>query len=283
MNNNKNRNQPLASRVKEVKVPASVNPVKSNDLKLNESTGLKSDCFIISVTGPKGYSHTITVHRPIGSVPGAEEGDWVMSPSSEVEYLLAGSEDPDSEKRAIAVQKNLMKAAILEKPALGKLILSEEGTLAYDKGFSKDKTRAEVLSEARSTYKEHLAEARAAYRRTAMHKARSELKEGEVFSEEAFLKSLSAYKNELKENKWGYLDYVGDPYFGVEDFWKQFSTGMKTRAIAEKSALADVPLKYETVYPTGRSQIPLRTGFAGDLRGKTTEIAMNSFIRAMLK
>jgi len=107
---------------------------------LKGATNLK-DSFVICCVAPNEVQEQFTVHHPIG-LTDCQAGDWVMTKSSDLHYLLSRTEDPNQLK--VNTARNERKNLHL----VTKKILEKDEKGAYYYPSDRVKTRNEYLSEA---------------------------------------------------------------------------------------------------------------------------------------
>lgn len=143
----KGTNGPIRKE-KAVKVPLKVSAIKKNELPLtDESTKLLVDPVVIAITCGK-FSQELVLHRPIGAHKLRKE-DWVLTPISEVQTLLAAAEDPSRSKKEAA----RAKARVDHLISLKKYI-KEGDVLCYPKEIAGGKALAVVNQEAKALWEQ---------------------------------------------------------------------------------------------------------------------------------
>jgi len=99
------------------------------------------DAFVVLLAGTLGITQ-YTVHHPIGATPLADE-EWIVTPTSDIHFLLERIDDPQKREKAAAVQQQRLSSAV--KKGYLNLI---DGVVTYS---SSGRVRNDVLAQARDS------------------------------------------------------------------------------------------------------------------------------------
>nr|WNA22205.1 MAG: hypothetical protein [Plasmopara viticola lesion associated narnavirus 1] len=124
MSSESKKSAPIARgpAVKTVRKPTKVLPTAGLQAEFQADKRI-ADAFTVHVLGPTG-GRSLTFHHPIGCTD-LEDGEWVLTPSTEVPSLLSRAENPHAKRieglrakarNALAVKKGLAKQADLDGP-----------------------------------------------------------------------------------------------------------------------------------------------------------------------
>jgi hypothetical protein len=94
---------------KKKKGPLKVSAIKKMEIGLSDDSNRLTDPVVIAITCGD-YSQQLVLHRPVGSND-LQPSDWVLTPISEVEPLLAFAVDPAKEKKDTAKRNLRMEVA----------------------------------------------------------------------------------------------------------------------------------------------------------------------------
>jgi hypothetical protein len=157
-------------REKKEKVPMKVSAIRKMEFPLNDESAQLGEPIVIIITAGD-YSREIVIHHPVGANKLQPE-DWVLTPISEIEPLLAMKDDPSAGKKAAAANKIRIDHLV----SLGKYILKDK-TVHYPENTFMGASLDEVRRTTQSSFDTAKAEAREDYLRECAEKNRQPKKD----------------------------------------------------------------------------------------------------------
>jgi hypothetical protein len=139
---------------KKVSKALKVSPVRSAAFEFSGDRRIK-DAVVVTISAAGGFSRQLTIHPPIG-ITDCDDGDWVVSQTSDIAQLLATAKDPSAEKhmekvRLWKVNKVIEISQAADPPRDTVEIHSVTNQLHYVGDIT---TRKDRISTARKTEKE---------------------------------------------------------------------------------------------------------------------------------
>jgi len=141
---------------KKVKVPMKVSAIKKVELPLADDSNRLGEPIVIAITCGN-YSQELVIHRPVGHHDLSTE-DWVLTPISEVEPLLAMAVDPSKPAKEAALNKMRVDYLVDQ----GKYV-KIDGKLHYPKEIWEGRSLADANAAAKEAWRDARDEAHQQY------------------------------------------------------------------------------------------------------------------------
>lgn len=276
-------------REEKKKVPMKVNPTKKMEFPFSDDASKLGEPIVIIITAGE-YSHELVIHRPVG-VHKLQADDWVLTPISEIESLLAMADDPSAPKKAAAANKLRIDYLVSK----GKYVLKDK-QVHYPENVLMGASLDEVRRTMQVEFDHAKAEAREEYLRECAEKDRKpkvDWKFGKAVAAfqpsavkvyedglKEFLKTDSEYQAKLKK-----LDPV--PFETLAGQYQDRSQlAMNVRQKATRHQMVDQVKKHLVNTMSGGYAFPMAppSTLAGVLKssGGDSAVAAKTFLAALL-